>query len=54
MASNLVVARGGVEFVHQFHLHFGVGRLFFYITAITYLTLKILMLLKRNIESYFF
>ena len=40
MASNLVVARGGVEFVPPISLAFGVGRLFFILLPFTYLTLK--------------
>ena len=56
MASNLVVARGGVEFVPPISLAFWRWTLVFLILLpFTYLTLKkILILLKRNIKNYFF
>ena len=56
MASNLVVARGGVEFVPPISLAFWRWTVVFLILLpFTYITLKkILRSLKKNIKNYFF
>jgi hypothetical protein len=56
MASNLVVARGGVEFVPPISLAFWRWTIVFIILLpFTYLSLKkIIKLFKKNIKNYFF
>ena len=56
MASNLVVARGGVEFVPPISLAFWRWTVvFFILLPFTFTALKkILILLLKNIKNYFF
>ena len=56
MASNLVVARGGVEYVPPISLAFWRWTVVFLILLpFTYVSLKkILKLLKKNTKNYFF